>query len=259
MAKALYLEEHHENGRIKDVFSEKEQARLASLCELYPYVLSMNEIDEHLAATRQTEFIFSTWGMPALTDVQIAHYFPALKAVFYAAGSVQNFARPFLGRGIRVFSSWVANGVPVAEYTLAQILLANKGFFGRLTGTRKRSFVPGNVFPGNYEATVGIIGAGSIGSMVIKMLAPYQLKVLAYDAFLSDERRAELGCEFCGLERIFSECDVISNHLADNAQTRSMLDKSLFDKMKPLATFINTGRGKQVVEADLAAALSAAL
>lgn len=256
MAKALYLEEHHESGRIKDVFSEKEQARLASLCELYPHVLSMDEIDEHLAATRQTEFLFATWGMPALTDAQIAHYFPALKAVFYAAGSVQNFARPFLRRGIRVFSSWVANGVPVAEYTLAQILLANKGFFGRLTGTRKRSFTPGNVFPGNYEATVGIIGAGSIGSMVIKMLAPYQLKVLAYDAFLSDEKRAELGCEFCGLERIFSECDVISNHLADNAQTRNMLDKSLFDRMKPLATFINTGRGRQVVETDLAAALT---
>lgn len=256
MLKALLLQQSHETGRIKDVFGLQEQARLASLCGMTPAVLSMDEIDVHLESARQTELLFSTWGMPALTDAEIAHYFPALKSVFYAAGSVQYFARPFLERGIKVFSAWVANGVPVAEYTLAQILLANKGFFSRLTGTRKRSFTPGNVFPGNYEATVGIIGTGCIGSMVIKMLAPYHLKVLAYDAFLSPEKQAELGCEFCGLERIFSECDVISNHLADNAQTRGMLDKSLFDRMKPLATFINTGRGRQVVEADLAAALT---
>ena len=42
--------------------------------------------------------------------------------------SVQSFARPYLRRGIRVFSAWAANAIPVAEYTTAQILLANKGF-----------------------------------------------------------------------------------------------------------------------------------
>ena len=64
-----------------------------------------------------------------MTEDQIAEYFPNLKAVFYGAGSVQGFARPFLKSGVKVFSAWAANAVPVAEYTLSQILLANKGFF----------------------------------------------------------------------------------------------------------------------------------
>lgn len=52
----------------------------------------------------------------------------ALRAVFYAAGSVQHFAREFLAAGAHVFSAWAANAIPVAEYAAAQILLANKGF-----------------------------------------------------------------------------------------------------------------------------------
>ena len=47
------------------------------------------------------------------------------------AGSVQYFARPFIEAGIEVFSAWAANAVPVAEYTVAQIILANKGYFQR--------------------------------------------------------------------------------------------------------------------------------
>ena len=69
-----------------------------------------------------------------LTEEQIAEYLPSLKAVFYAAGSVQAFARPFLNRGIQVFSAWAANAVPVAEYTVAQIILAGKGFYAPYGG-----------------------------------------------------------------------------------------------------------------------------
>ena len=67
--------------------------------------------------------------MPALGKEQILAYFPSLKAVFYAAGSVQGFAREYLEAGVQVFSAWAANAVPVAEFTVAQILLAGKGYF----------------------------------------------------------------------------------------------------------------------------------
>lgn len=82
------------------------------------------------AGPADADCLFSTWGMPALAEEEIARFFPKLKAVFYAAGTVQGFARPFLNRGIRIFSAWGANAVPVAEFTVSQILLANKGFFG---------------------------------------------------------------------------------------------------------------------------------
>jgi phosphoglycerate dehydrogenase-like enzyme len=64
-----------------------------------------------------------------------------------------------------------------------------------------------------------------------------------------------MGVEKCTLERLFSECPVISNHLANNAQTRGLLDYQLFSRMGPYASFINTGCGAQVVEADLIRAL----
>ena len=76
---------------------------------------------------QNTEYIFSTWGMPQFTEEEIKRYLPSLKAVFYGAGSVQAFARPFLNCGVKVFSAWAANAVPVAEYTVAQILLAKPG------------------------------------------------------------------------------------------------------------------------------------
>lgn len=50
-----------------------------------------------------TEYIFSTWGMPKMTEEEIERFFPKLKAVFYAAGSVRYFAQPFLNREFRSF------------------------------------------------------------------------------------------------------------------------------------------------------------
>jgi phosphoglycerate dehydrogenase-like enzyme len=89
-----------------------------------------------------------------------------LEAVFYGAGSVRSFAKPFLEAGVKVISAWGANAIPVAEYTVAQILLANKGFFRSLQCMTKRADrgrFKGNTYPGNYEVTVALLGAGMIG------------------------------------------------------------------------------------------------
>lgn len=206
------------------------------------------------------EVIFSTWGMPALGEEEIARWLPRLRAVFYAAGTVQKFARPFLNRGVQVFSAWQANAVPVAEYTTAQVLLANKGFYqlSRRTAAgyadAKRYF---RAFPGNYRARVGIIGDGAVGSLVIDALRRYELDIDVFSITMTEARAAELGVRLATLEQIFSECDVISNHLANNPQTVGMLNRALISRMKPYATFINTGRGAQVDEAALIDKLTA--
>ena len=201
---------------------------------------------------RDVEVIFSTWGMPHLELGTIKNYLPSLKAVFYGAGSVQTFAREFIESDITVVSAWAANGVPVAEFTVAQIILANKGYYQTLGRKRTQSS-----FRGNYNTNVGIIGAGMIGRLVINMLKNFKFNVYVFDPFLSDESAAELGVTKESLAYIFENCDVISNHLANNAQTVGMIDKKVLDLMKPNAAFINTGRGAQVVEADLIAALKA--
>jgi len=94
-----------------------------------------------------------------------------------------------------------------------------------------------------------------IGTLIIKMLKVYKLNVLVFDPFLDEKRARELGVTKSSLENIFRECEIISNHLANNNQTKYMLDYHLFDQMKDNATFINTGRGQQVVESDLGKAM----
>ncbi len=203
-----------------------------------------------------TEYIFSTWGMPEFSEEELKKYLPNLKAIFYAAGSVQKFARPFLNCGVKIFSAWAANAVPVAEYTVAQIILANKGFFKTMRyRDKKEARATAVSYPGNFDVKVGIIGAGMIGKLVIQMLKSYKLEVMVFDPFLPDDKALELGVTKVSLDTLFSECQVVSNHLANNEQTKGMLGGALFEKMLPYATFLNTGRGAQVVESELIAVL----
>lgn len=247
-------------GTTASVYPADVMARLGEKLDICDHVIAKTDLDGYRDVLREAEYAFSTWGMFRLTREEIREYLPNLRAVFYGAGSVQFFARDFLEEGVAVFSAWAANGVPVAEYTFAQIILASKGFFQRLhrqsEGPSWDNKHPGVSFPGNYEIKVGIIGAGVIGKMVIERLKTLdKVEVLVFDPFLPDEKAAEMGVKKTDLDEIFAECDVISNHLANNAQTVGMLNRRHFDAMKKHAVFINTGRGAQVVEDDLIAAL----
>ncbi len=243
------------------------------LLEVYPYyirtqlseaygldadfVLTQDNLKENADKAEDIEFIFSTWNMPAWSAEEIRTYLPNLKAVFYAAGTVQYFAKPFLECGVRVFSAWKANGLPVAEYTLAQIILANKKYFKYVRknpfGWVKKEKV--NIPLGNYKFKVGILGDGAIGSEVIARLKALECEIYLFSITKSPEDADKEGIRLCSLEEIFRECDVISNHLANNPQTQKIITKELLCSMKPDATFINTGRGAQVDEKGLCLAL----
>ena len=234
---------------VRRVYDAAAISRLHALCTLDRRIYTAAELD---AIPEDTEIVFSTWGMPTLTEAQIAQHLPRLQCVFYAAGSVQAFARPFLARGVRIFSAWAANAVPVAEYTVAQIVLANKGFFAQARDMKTKQTAPRSVaYLGNYGQSVGLVGCGMIGSLVAEMLKPYALDVYVYDPYLSPEKAAALGVSPCTLNELFEKCAVVSNHLPNNAETRGMLTYAQFSRMRPYAAFLNTGRGAQVVEKDL--------
>ena len=203
------------------------------------------------------EFLFSTWGMPKLTEEQIGACFPKLDTVFYAAGSVRDFAVPFLRRGVTVCSAWAANAIPVAEYAAAQIVLAGKRFFSAIsyTGDKQQGKAFRQTVIGNDHGTVGILGAGSIGKRVIGLLWQYDLEIKVFDPFLPEETAAELGVEKVELPELFSSCRVVSNHLANNAETAGMITGELLRSMPYGGTFLNTGRGAQVREEELYAVL----
>lgn len=257
MLKAIFLNGTETN--FDRIYDEESQALIRENFDFSETLYTK----EKLTPGMDTEVIFSTWGMPVFTAEEIDLFFPNLKVVFYGAGTVQAFARPFLEKGIIVTSSWVANGIPVAEYSASIIMLANKGFFRMCAAERSydgyieaRIGVHKDGYQGNYNTKVGLIGAGAIGSETARILnRTFVTDVYVFDPFMSEERAKELGVTKTSLEYIFENCQVISNHLANNPQTVNMLNYDLFKRMSPVATFVNTGRGAQVVEADLIRAL----
>lgn len=231
--------------------------KLSSYGELSPRINKKN-IDEHRNFLKGCEIAFSTWGMPQFTKEEIEKYMPDLKAVFYSAGTVQYFARPFLESGIKVYSAFAANAVPVAEYTVAQITLAAKGFFQSAKNYRIlpfRSFAFANSSTGNFGCKVGLVGLGAIGKMVAERLKDFDVEVYACDPFVSKETADELCVKLVDMETLFSECDIISNHLANKPELENVFNYKLFKRMKKHSTFINTGRGAQVAEYSLALSL----
>lgn len=258
MIKAAMMIKDSDDRYLKRVFTEEIIAKLGGYVELYPGLIDGSNLEARRGALRDVEAVFSSWWMPELTAAELETYLPNLKIVFYGSGTVQYFARPFLSRGVTVVSARAANSSAVAEYTMAQILLANKGFFQNTVRIKRdyeaaRSF--SDRFTGNHRAKIGILGAGMIGSMVIGLLRPFNLEVKVYDPYLTAERARELGVERWSLEEIFSGCHVISNHVPNLPETIGMLKYEILRRMKPYATLINTGRGAQIAEDGLIRAL----
>ncbi|MCQ2795039.1 MAG: phosphoglycerate dehydrogenase [Bacilli bacterium] len=204
---------------------------------------------------KDVECIFGTWGMPVLTESEIKKVFPKLKYIFYSAGTVKYFAEPYLKLGIRVFSAWQANAVPVIEYATSQILLATKGFFQLSTYARKNykdAHEIMNIFPGNYHTKIGILGYGAIAKGVVKELLKHNEDIYVYAPNITHEEAKTLGVHKVDkLEEIFDKCIVISNHIANLPSTVGMINKDLINRLKDNQTFINTGRGQQVDEKAL--------
>ncbi|MBQ4509809.1 MAG: hydroxyacid dehydrogenase [Clostridia bacterium] len=251
--KAIFLLNNKAN--VDYVYSKESQERLKKLVGIdMNDIYCQEDLENNPEKFKDVEYIFSTWSMPGGSEPKddFGRFMPNAKALFYAAGSVRYFAESYFKRNVRVFSAYAANAIPVAEYTVGQILLANKGFYqssilakaGKYDEAHKLSLA----HAGNYDAKIGIIGAGMIGRKVIELLKPYRLNILVYDIFMSEEKAKELGVTKVDLETLFSECDVVSNHLANVPATVGILTEQLFAKMKPNSTFINTGRGQQTDE-----------
>ena len=233
------------------VYGPHRMERVAQLTDSYPVRITSGNIDEHLSNLHDIQVIFSTWGMFPLTEAQLDRL-PRLEAMFFAGGTVKHFAKLFLKRKIIVTSAAIANAVPVAEFTLGQILLANKGYFRNLGEYRQTGdFFGAFAGDGNYGQTVSILGAGQIGTKVINLLRLFRLNILVFDPFCSDHRVNSLGAEKVGLSEAFSRGNIVSNHLADVPETYGILSGSLLSTMPLNATFINTGRGRTVNHDDL--------
>ena len=237
--KAIFLCDN--DAKIDYVYSPEQQKQIAELTDLIPGRLCSQNFDS--MDLSELEVIFSTWGMICFSEEQLAKM-PKLKAVFYAAGATDHFARPLLNHGIKLVSAWRANAIPVAEFTVAQIILSMKNYFANSrTITGPSGWKQNNAGPGCYGETVALIGAGAISSKVQELLKNFNLNVVVVPS--RPERRT------ISLEEVFRKAYVVSNHLPNREDNRKVLTKEMFASMRKNATFINTGRGAQVDEAGL--------
>lgn len=239
------------------VYGPAERARLAELLEFVAPPQTAAAVAGLERMPAEVEVIVSSWGMPRL-DARFLRQFPALKIVFYGAGSIRGFVTPeSWARGVRVVSAKAANAIPAAEFSFAQIILALKRAWPQAQQTRAaRQFVrTPQALAGTYRSTVGLLALGRIGRLVAARLQSLAVETLAYDPLVSPAEAAALHVRSCSLEEIFARADVVSCHVPLLPATRRLLRGSHFAAMKPGAVFLNTARGEVVAEDELIAAL----
>jgi phosphoglycerate dehydrogenase-like enzyme len=231
------------------VFPAASLAALAQVCDLVPGpVLDDFSTDRATAVLAEVELLVTGWHCPPL-DAAVLAAAPRLRAVVHAAGSVRtHVTQECWDRGIEVASAASANALPVAEYTVAMILLTGKRALERardLRATRRRDAAwlstPREV--GNFGRTVGILSASLIGRRVIELLRPYDLRVLLHDPYVTDEEAAALGVAAVGIGELFAHSDVVSVHTPLLPATRGLVSRELIAAMRPGAVLINTARG----------------
>jgi phosphoglycerate dehydrogenase-like enzyme len=214
---------------------------------------------EALDRLARARVLLTGWGSPVI-DGRVLDHAPHLRAVVHAAGTVKSHVSPAVfERGVLVSSAADANAVPVAEYTVAMVLLANKAVpaMARAYRARRKAIDLIGEYPdiGNHGKTVGLVGASKIGRRVAQLLRPFDLEVLVSDPYLDEAGVAELGVRKAGLDDLFSSCDVVSLHAPAIEETRGMVNASRLAAMRAGATLINTARGSLVDHDALVAEL----
>jgi phosphoglycerate dehydrogenase-like enzyme len=184
----------------------------------------------------------------AMLDDDVLDRAPKLKAIIHAAGTVRPIVKDTIyDRGIRISSQAAANAMPVAEYTLAMILLELKGVpvAERLYRAARNGIDVDDTLAnhGSYGRTVGIISASNIGRRVMELLHPFDLNVLVFDPFLSDEAATELGVAKAELAELMAVSDVVSVHAPLLPETTGMIGVKELALLRDGSVLINTARG----------------
>ncbi|MFG2224179.1 hydroxyacid dehydrogenase [Streptomyces sp. NPDC048644] len=245
-------------GMAERLLAPRHHARLAALARTDPRLVAHDltaPAPAVAAALATAEVLLTCWDAPPLTG-RVLERAPRLRAVVHAAGSVKEHITPACWeRGIAVSSAAGANALPVAEYTLAAILLANKRVLH--AARRYRSLRTAHDWhrelaaAGNYHRTVGVIGASRTGRRVIELLRPFDLRVLLHDPYVDAADAGRLGARAVPLDELCAASGVVSVHAPALPATRHLLGAAQLALLPDGATLVNTARGSLVDEAAL--------
>lgn len=160
--------------------------------------------------------------------------------------------------GVLAVNQAGGNREAVAEHALAMMLTLSKRIMETDRRMRRASGIPRNDYMGNelLGRTVGIVGLGNVGSRLAELCSGlFQMRVLAYDPYLTSEQVAARGAEASSLAALLSAADFVSINCPRTEETLGMVGAEQFALMRPHAYFVTTARGGIHDERALAAAL----
>jgi len=155
-------------------------------------------------------------------------------------------------KGIVVMNTPGANAITTAEHAIS-LLLALSRHIPQATASlktgkwEKKKFIGVEIF----NQTLGIIGVGNIGQVVADRAHGLKMRVIAYDPFVSEEAMAKRGGEKVSFDELLTQSDYITIHTPLTDETKDLLNKDTFQKMKKGVKIINCARGGIVNEKDL--------
>ncbi|MDM8520785.1 hydroxyacid dehydrogenase [Anaerolineales bacterium HSG6] len=176
-----------------------------------------------------------------------------LKAVGRAGVGVDNIDIDAASkRGVIVMNTPGANSIATAEHTLA-LMLALCRHLPQAYTTLQAGKWDRKVYVGRqlYRKTLGLIGMGRIGSQVASRCQAFEMDVLVYDPYLSDEIAQKLNVKLVDLNELLDKADFISLHAAYTEETAKIINHETIAKMKDGVRIINAARGALIDEAAL--------
>jgi D-3-phosphoglycerate dehydrogenase / 2-oxoglutarate reductase len=182
---------------------------------------------------------------------------PNLKVIGRAGIGVDNVDIPAASkRGVIVMNTPFGNSITTAEHAIAMMMAVARQIPEANASTHEGKWEKSRFMGVELTAkTLGVIGAGNIGSVVIDRAHGLKMKVIAYDPFLTEDRADKLGVEKVGLDDLFARADFITLHVPLTDKTRNIISAGAIAKMKPGVRIVNCARGGLVDEAALALAL----
>ena len=181
---------------------------------------------------------------------------PRLRVVGRAGVGVDNIdLDEATKRGVLVMSTPGGSSVSVAEHTFALLLALVRQVPKFDASMREGKWEKSSSGAEVRGKTLGLVGLGRIGTEVARRGRAFDMRVLAFDPYISEAAAKELGVELVKLDELLAESDVLSLHTAVSPQTQNMINAQTIAKMKKGVRIVNAARGELIHEADLAAAL----
>jgi D-3-phosphoglycerate dehydrogenase len=182
-----------------------------------------------------------------------------LKVIGRAGIGVDNVDIPAASKkGIIVMNTPFGNSITTAEHAISLMMAVARQIPEANASTHAGKWEKSRFMGVELTAkTLGVIGAGNIGSIVIDRALGLRMKVVAYDPFLSEDRATELGVEKVELDDLLARADFITMHVPLTEQTKNILSRDNIAKLKQGVRIVNCARGGLVDEEALANALKA--